>query len=89
MQETLIDYSDTTCFGLKKFYIDKSHTIDPEDTFYGIYVLRGKGTLVAEEQVERIEVGNQFFVPAKACVSLEAEEPLVITQFFGPHCNNI
>lgn len=88
-EETLIDYYDTTCFGLKKLYIEETHTIDAEDRFYGIYVLRGKGTLFSEGKKEHIEVGNQFFVPAGTRVGLEAEEPLVIAQFFGPHCNNI
>lgn len=83
-EETLIDYHDTTCFSLKKLYIETSHAIDAENKFYGIYVLQGKGTLISEGKTEHIEVGNQFFVSAKTRVVLEAEEPLVIAQFFGP-----
>lgn len=85
-EETLIDYNDTTCFSLKKLYIDKAHTIEAENTFYGIYVLHGKGTLISEGKPEHIEVGNQFFVPAGTRVVLETEEPMAIAQFFGPQC---
>ena len=86
-EETLIDYHDTNCFSLKKLYIEKSHTVDAENKFYGIYVLRGKGTLISEGKTEYIEVGNQFFVSAQTPVVFEAEEPLVVAQFFGPQCN--
>ena len=58
--ETLIDYSNTNCFSLRKLYIDDSYTMEPE------------------------EVGNQFFVSANTTLTIEAKEPLVIAQFFGP-----
>lgn len=82
--ETLIDYNNTNCFSLRKLDIDDSFTLESEKTFYGIYVLRGNGTLSVDEKTENIEVGNQFFVPAKTKLTIDAIEPLVIAQFFGP-----
>jgi len=71
----IIGYGSTPCFALERFDIRGTCRFAADETFSGLYVLSGRGTLNGEP----IGSGSQYFVPA-ACraFAVEASEPLVL-----------
>lgn len=72
----------TTMFALDMITVTEKAVL-PVDTFYGLYVMSGCGTLNGEP----LSKCDHFFVPASAeSVQIQkvGEEPLVLLRFFGP-----
>ena len=84
IESVLIDYKDTSCFALNKIEVTDRHVSEPEDVFYGLYVLEGEGEISFDENNEKIAVGDQFFVGAGAEFECLASKKLVLAKFYGP-----
>ena len=84
-EQVHIDYNDTDCFSLTEVKVNDTYTFVPEDTYFGIYVTEGHGSLVSVDgEVVRLYPTAQFFVPAGAGFKVRAEKPLKIMKFRGP-----
>ncbi len=66
-ETVLIDSSDTPCFGLTRLNVDGGFELEPCESFYGLYVLSGEGSLNGE----RVTAGDRFFVSACETVKIE------------------
>lgn len=81
----LVGYEDTPCFRMEKLSVENIVTFDGEASFFGLYVLEGKGKMVSYGGISKVVPGNQFFVsPQCKRFTLEAEDkPLVLIRFWG------
>ena len=83
----LVGPGDTDSFSLRRIDVEGHFQFQQSDSFYGLYVLSGKGTLHSAAGSRPISAASQFFIPA-GCSGLELEcaggEPLCLIQAFGP-----
>ena len=80
----LVDGKDTSYFAMREIKVDKSLKLK-NNTFCGLYVLAGSGTLKADSEKIPLSAPQQIFVPASTeYLEFEAEKGLRILQFFGP-----
>ncbi len=77
--DVIIGKDNTDMFGLSIREISGSSHIKSNDSFSGIYILNGEGTLNGEP----IKMGDQFFVPA-ACDGFTVTGNVKLIQYFGP-----
>ena len=86
----LVGYEDTPYFQMEKITINKEYTFTAEESFYGLIVLSGEGTLVSLEgedgSSQKVEVTDQFFISpeCKSFKIVARKEPLDIVKFNGP-----
>ena len=81
-ESEVIGYRDTEMFCLKVISINKEYCVKKANSFSGIYILDGEGT-VADRRVQK---GDQFFIPASAedfCIK-SSNGLLKVIQYFGP-----
>lgn len=76
---TVVGYEDTEMFALEMIELDGGEVFSGGDSFSGIYVLEGSGTLDGEP----IRACDQFFIPA-ACESFELCGKMKVLRFYGP-----
>lgn len=82
----LVDYGDTPYFAMRRLEISGKYAPDT-NAFYGLYVLRGSGSIRSDSRVLPLKAPQQVFVPAGADafeICAEEGEKLKILQFFGP-----
>lgn len=87
---TLIGYSSTPLFRLDEIQVSQSLTIPDGGCFSGLYVLEGKGRLIAGDTSLSLETTAQFFVPAGVgsfTIQANLGHPLRILHFFGARHN--
>ena len=80
----LITYEDTKCFALSILETESEYTLPPEDSFYGMYVLDGKGMIETDGKAQKTEKGNQFFVGADTELRLIPRSRIKIAKLYGP-----
>lgn len=83
----LIGYESTPCFRMNKIEIKGDCQFNESDTFYGLYMLGGKGELISEKEKHTLEPGMQFFIPAnckKFSIVNTDTTPITCIQAFGP-----
>ncbi len=84
---TLIGYDSTELFKMQEILAEGEFTLPAEDSFHGLYVIDGGGTIRCGENVLRAEKTAQFFVPA-GCGSYTIcpgkGERMRVLRFFGP-----
>ena len=85
VREELVGYQDTPCFCMERCVITGTYTFRASGSFFGIYVLAGKGMLTGEDVSMDICAGDQFFVPA-ACHDFSVNAEISVTLFLcrGP-----
>lgn len=83
-ETVLIDHSDTDCFKLSELNIKDEETLEPEDTFYGLYILSGAGRITEDGDVTEIKTGDQLFVSAETKAKITADEKIKAAKFSGP-----
>ncbi len=81
----LVGYDHTDCFRMERCEIRGEYTFRGDGTFYGIYVLGGKGEIRADGACMPFSAGDQFFVPA-CCLdyTVAADEPVTLFCSWGP-----
>ncbi len=77
--DTIIDKTNTDMFGLKMKDVLKEEYIDCKDSFSGIYILSGEGTVNGN----KVKQGDQFFIPS-LCKGFTVDGNLKLIQYFGP-----
>ena len=81
----IIGHEDTDCFYMERCEITGSYTFAPSGTFFGMYMLKGKGAILSGEGAEPFSAGDQFFVPAAAeSFTVRADEPVTVFISRGP-----
>ena len=83
-ETVLIDYSDTDCFKLSELNIESEIVSEPEDTFYGLYILSGMGKIEENGSVTEIKAGDQLFVSAGTRAKITADAKIKAAKFSGP-----
>ncbi len=84
----LLDYSRCPYFSMDLIKVWKVLRFPEDDIFSGLFVLHGKGELLAGGQRFPLRAGDQFFIPAGCpAISLYAEEAIRLIRFFGPQVN--
>ena len=87
--KTLVGYERIPYFQLNEIQTDSSMTVSGSESFSGLYVLEGSGSLACGGRSIPLQKTAQFFVPA-GCGKMELKasqgERLKILQFFGPAC---
>ena len=88
-RQELVGYEETACFRLERYDVDTSCEIENDDTFCGLYVTGGSGTLSSGDRVYPICGGDQLFVPAQChTLKLTATRPaLTVFRCFGPRAD--
>jgi len=82
-----VGYEDTPFFKMNRLEVKECLTVSSEETFSGLYILQGKGTMQIKGQETKMEIrqGQQYFVPANTGeICFTALEPITAFQFFGP-----
>ena len=77
--DTLIDYDNTEMFRLYEMNISGEKTVSSENTFSGIYILEGEGTIDGQN----VKKGIQLFIPS-TCRDFEISGNMRIIRYFGP-----
>ncbi|MBE6704097.1 MAG: mannose-6-phosphate isomerase [Ruminococcaceae bacterium] len=77
--DTLIDYDNTEMFRLYEMNISGEKTVSSENTFSGIYILEGEGTIDGQN----VKKGTQFFIPS-ICRDFEISGNMRVIRYFGP-----
>ena len=81
----LLGYGHTPFFAMLRIELTGTLTI-PVNTFSGLYVLKGIGSLQCTASELPLRGPQQIFVPAATGeMTFRAEEPLTVLQFFGPN----
>lgn len=84
----IVDYQDTECFAMDKAVISKGKSLFLPGTgsFCGIYCYAGKGVVKSEDSFGKIQIGDQFFVPAseKSVVIEATQEKIEVFLIRGP-----
>ena len=84
---SLIGYDRTPCFALEEIRVSGKLKLPAVPSFYGLYVLEGRGAVRTDRRQAVLEKTAQFFVPAGAPgLEIEAAEnqPLRVMRFLGP-----
>jgi mannose-6-phosphate isomerase len=82
---TVLGYDATPYFRLDVMKVKTALPSEPCASFFGVYVLEGKGALVCGNARVELGVGDQCFIPAAAPeVSIEAGAAMKLLRFFGP-----
>lgn len=63
-EQCLISYDDTKCFAMDKIIVNKNCKIRDTDNFSVLLVLKGKGTLMWNDDEMVIEKGDKIFIPS-------------------------
>ncbi len=89
-KKMLISYDDTEFFQMEKITIKDEILFNPEESFYGLFVLSGKGEIELKDNVKefdkKVSMMNQFFISPN-CHPFKiksVDEPIVIMKFKGP-----
>ena len=70
---------------MERCEITGSYTFAPSGTFFGMYMLSGRGCILADGKEKPFSAGDQFFVPAAAeAFTVRADEPVTIFISRGP-----
>ena len=77
--DTLIDYDNTEMFRLYEMNISGEKTVSSENTFSGIYILEGEGTIDGQD----VKKGAQFFIPS-ICDDFTVSGTMRVIRYFGP-----
>lgn len=82
----LIGYKQTPCFRMECLDLKPGENFAMEEkTFFGIYILEGRGKFGCAEESQGFRKTDQFFVPASAkTVSVKAETSVKILKIYGP-----
>ncbi len=81
----IIGYGDTECFSMERCEITGSYTFSPAGTFFGMYMLKGGGSILSGGAEEPFTAGDQFFVPAAAeAFTIRADVPVTVFISRGP-----
>jgi mannose-6-phosphate isomerase len=87
-QETeLIGYQHTDYFRMTELEINTVMHFTAKDTFSGIYILSGRGTIFTGKAAQSFRKGDQFFLPAQVeqfSIKNDTEEKCRILRYFGP-----
>jgi mannose-6-phosphate isomerase len=83
----IIGYGNTDYFRMTELKIGTSLQLDIGAGFSGIYVLSGKGTILADGATQVFQKGDQFFLPAQIkelVIQKTSDEECRILRYFGP-----
>lgn len=81
----IIGYDHTACFAMERCDIAGSYTFAPSGVFFGMYMLRGRGSILSAGGQTPFSAGDQFFVPAAAeAFTVQADEPVTVFISRGP-----
>ncbi len=82
---SLIDYNHTEMFKMNLIKVQNEMSLKLPNTFSGIYVLEGSGTISNGHITDTIKKGDQFFIPYNCNnINIITKENLKIVHFFGP-----
>lgn len=84
---SILGYDTTRLFCLDEIRAEKNMAVQCPPVFSGIYVLEGKGLLLANGKSREIEKAEQYFIPAGVGtfeIQPEKNHPLRILRFMGP-----
>ncbi len=82
---SLIDYAHTEMFKMNLIKVQNEMSLKLLNTFSGMYIIEGSGTISNGDKIENIKKGEQFFVPHNCTnINITAKENLKIVHFFGP-----
>jgi mannose-6-phosphate isomerase len=82
---SLVNYHNTPCFKVEKLVVNSKMTLKADESFYGLYVVSGKGKLITSEKEMPINPNDQYFV-STICndfTILSDGEPIEIVRFYG------
>lgn len=82
--DILVGYDHTSCFKLECLDVCTKTEVSAKESFCGIYILEGSGTLTWEGETWEIRKGDQFFIPAGVSYILRSEGRLKAARYFGP-----
>lgn len=85
---TLVGYKATPFFCLEKIKVTGAVEIENASSFSGIYVLKGRGTLICTGGKTNVRTGEQYFLPAgvgKWNIEADEGEMLTLMHFMGPY----
>lgn len=83
--ESVISYAATEMFSLNMINVQSEYQLDLNDTYCGIYVLEGSGSIEIDGKLMPVTKAEQFFIPALVkSMKITANSPLSIAQYFGP-----
>lgn len=81
----LVDYDHTPYFRMERIEVTGAMPFPPSDSYSGLYVLEGQGTLTCQGEQAALGRGDQYFVPADCAPAvLKARSPLILLRYQGP-----
>ncbi len=82
----LIGYDITNCFKLELYQLKKDKSIElTNNVFSGVYVLKGEGCLILDNETIAFKQADQFFLPVNLkSIKVKAIESCKVLRFYGP-----
>lgn len=81
----LINYDDTTCFGMKEIEFTGEQSFSAGQSYYCLYVLSGEGSIETDEGTIELSENKQILIP-NACndFKVESKTGIKLLKMYGP-----
>lgn len=87
----IVGYTDTPMFRMVSIEVTDTAELDSDGVFSGLYILSGSGSICCGTNIQTVNQGDQFFIPASSepfLLKNKCSAPLQTIRCYGPQISD-